>query len=182
MACPRVPHALTPCKAARVRSTLEVILDVLGGCCTATRAGGQRRIKQAKTGAGRTVMIAVDDRQVACLGRARCLYRHFLSAFSPPQILIASITGEIDWTGALCRGWMSVTVTYPIWTADGKPPLAHAPGFPLVEWGFSARGRLKGGLHRLPRSIDIGVRRMNCPRAGSRRACDPKRKFQGRIQ
>lgn len=51
-------------------------------------------------------------------------------------ILIASITGEIDWTGALCRGWMSVTVTYPIWTADSKHFLAHAPGFPLVKWGF----------------------------------------------
>lgn len=50
------------------------------GYCTATR--GQRRIKQAKTGTGRTVMIAVVDGQVACLGRARRLYRHLLTALS----------------------------------------------------------------------------------------------------
>lgn len=56
---------------------------IFGRLCTA--AQGQRGIKKAKTGAGRTVMIAVVDGQVAGLGRASELYRYFLTALSLHQ-------------------------------------------------------------------------------------------------
>lgn len=67
-----------------------------------------------------------------------------------------------------------------MWTEDDKPFLARRLCYPLVVWGLRGGGRPKCGLHRLLRSIDIGVQRMKCSRADTRWVCNPGRRFQER--
>lgn len=81
---------------------VEAIPEDLVRYCTATRA--QRGIKQAKTGTGRTVMIAVVDRQIASLGRSRGLYRHFLTAFFSPMSLSRPSRARLNGQKHYARG------------------------------------------------------------------------------